>query len=181
MAGTWPFRRPTGTLRTMRISTSLRGGVFLAIGLALAANANADAVTILVRHAEKVDASADPELTAAGHARAQSLARLLAKSDIDAVYSTDTIRTRDTARPVAERLGLEITIYDGRRLEDLAAELKAKGRRALVVGHSNTTPALVTLLGGDAGPPIPDEEYDRLYFVVNGNTATTLRLVQPEP
>ena len=43
-------------------------------------------------------------------------------------------------------------------------ELTRDGLRHLVVGHSNTTPPLVELFGGDAGPPIDEaSEYDRLY------------------
>ena len=34
-----------------------------------------------------------------------------------------------------------------------------------MVGHSNTTPALVEALGGDPGSPIESLEYDRLYMV----------------
>ena len=39
-----------------------------------------------------------------------------------------------------------------------------------VSGHSNTTPALVKLLGGEPGVPIEEKtEYDRLYMVVLKN------------
>jgi hypothetical protein len=34
-----------------------------------------------------------------------------------------------------------------------------------VLGHSNTTPDLVTALGGDPQGPIAEMEYDRLYVV----------------
>ena len=50
--------------------------------------------------------------------------------------------------------------------------------RILVAGHSNTTPKLVELLGGNPGPPIDEKtEYDRLYVVVlgaDGAVTTTL-------
>ena len=53
------------------------------------------------------------------------------------------------------------------------------GGRHLVVGHSNTVPELVALLGGDGGPPIDEAgEYDRLYVVTltaNGRVRSELR------
>ena len=43
--------------------------------------------------------------------------------------------------------------------------LKAGGKH-LVVGHSNSTPDLVKLLGGDPVSPINEaSEYDRLYHI----------------
>ena len=51
-------------------------------------------------------------------------------------------------------------------------------RIAFVVGHSNTTPALTELLGGDPGGPIEEKnEYDRLYIVsmsAEGRVSSTL-------
>jgi broad specificity phosphatase PhoE len=120
----------------------------------------------LVRHAEKDPAIAeDPPLTAAGHARARALADRLGGERIVRLYASDTRRARDTAAPLAERLGLRVQLYDPRRLADLAGELRWMGDNVLVVGHSNTTDELARQLGGDGGPPIADDEYDRLYRV----------------
>jgi phosphohistidine phosphatase SixA len=144
---------------------------------ALSLSAFPDSLVVAVRHAEKVDESADPDLTEAGRARARDLAAMLADAGIEAVYSTDFIRTRDTARPLADALGLELRIYDGKKLQALATELTASPVRALVVGHSNTTPKLVEFLDGDPGPPIENDEYDRLYLVVipeSGRPTTTI-------
>ena len=47
-----------------------------------------------------------------------------------------------------------------------------------MIGHSNTTPALVQLFGGDPGTPIVEkDEYDRLYILSpgkNGKVNTVL-------
>lgn len=161
--------------------------VLLALLVATAAPAEASVQTtvlFLVRHAEKAAEPADdPPLTHEGRTRASRLAALLADAGLDAVWSTDYERTRATATPVAERAGLDVGMYDPRDLEGFAAALTERGGRALVVGHSNTTPALVDLLGGDPGPPIDEaSEYDRLYVVTltSGEPVTTLlRFGQP--
>ena len=64
----------------------------------------------------------------------------------------------------------------------MAVRLLALEENALVVGHSNTTPELVDLLGGEGGPPIVEEwEYDRLYLlrVANGKVMRTVLLHVP--
>jgi len=136
------------------------------------------AIVFLVRHAEKVQAQDDPPLTEAGSMRARQLADLLQETGIDAVYSTDFRRTRDTAEPLAARRGLQTQKYDWNEMEALAADLKRPGQRSLVVGHSDTTTELVGLLGGEPGPPIDEQgEYDRLYLVqlgADGGVSTVL-------
>lgn len=140
-------------------------------------------VLFLVRHAEKSsnavgEVSQDPGLTEAGRDRARALARVLGPAGITAIHSTDYRRTLGTARPLADALGREVTIYQPDELGTLAERLRGTGGRHLVVGHSNTTPALVSILGGEPGPPIDEEcEYDRLYvlFLGPGGSAATIR------
>ncbi len=131
-----------------------------------AASPEADATVWLVRHAEKVDLTAESGLTEQGSARACALAHLLRSAGIERIHSSDYRRTRDTAAPLAARLGLDIELYDPRQLEDIAALLRQGGVH-LVVGHSNTTPPLVRLLGG-AADAMEDGDYDRLYRVTLG-------------
>lgn len=141
------------------------------------------ALIFLVRHAEKLTVQEDPGLSEAGHLRAKELAKLLQDAGIEHIYSTDFIRTRDTAAPLANHLGLAVTIYDWDDLDTLATELKTAGRRSLVVGHSDTTPQLVDMLGAEPGPPIDEQtEYDRLYVVTiaeDGVVTTELRRYDP--
>ena len=123
-------------------------------------------LVFLVRHAEKVDQSRDPELSPAGYVRAATLAHSLQNGQIQHVHSTDFIRTRKTAEPAAAIHGLQTEIYDPSDLKSFARELLQKGGRHLVVGHSNTTPRLVEMLGGDSGEEIHEpDEYDRLYLL----------------
>jgi broad specificity phosphatase PhoE len=131
----------------------------------------------LVRHAETVGGDGDDRyLGEAGRARAEALADMLEEVGIQRVYSTDYRRTRETAAPIAGRLGLEVEPYDPRDLAGFAEELLSLGQVVLVVGHSNTTPELVEHLGGVPGAPIDEPtEHDRLYRVElpSGETVVT--------
>ena len=125
-------------------------------------------VVFLVRHTEKTDAGRDPGLTEAGKERALELAKILRSTKIEHIHSSDYVRTRETAEPTAKELGLTTEIYDPRDLETLVQKLKNIGGTHLVVGHSNTTPSMVSLLGGDPGAEINEKnEYDRLYIVTD--------------
>lgn len=122
----------------------------------------------LVRHAEKVDDSRDPELSEVGRQRALELVKILGSAKIDYIHSSDYIRTRKTAEPIARSYGITTEIYDAGDLESLVQKLRKYGGTHLVVGHSNTTPSVVDLLGGDSGSAIDEaSEYDRLYIVVD--------------
>ena len=125
---------------------------------------------VLVRHAEKqlepkVD---DPPLTPEGEARAAALVNEL--TDVRAVLSTDTTRTRRTAAPVADAAGVEIQTMqplDADRISAVAATLD--GGTVVVVGHSNTIPTLVEALCGSRMDDIPDARYGDLFVVYLSN------------
>ncbi len=141
-------------------------------------------VVFLVRHAEKADAGRDPQLSETGRQRAMALAQMLHDADIQYVHSSDYLRTRDTAAPVAAEFGLEIQLYDPAQLPALVEKLRQTGGRHLVVGHSNTTPKMVELLGGNPGSPIDERsEYDRLYTIeiAPDGTVTSLMLRYGKP
>lgn len=145
----------------------------IAIGLAWFFESQATTTMIFVRHAEKALTPIDnPALSPAGEARAAELLRQLVDADvvagIDAVYSTPYKRTVDTVQPVADALGLDVNLYDPDDNEAVLAQiLKAhKGKIILVVGHSNTVPALIADLGASKlVPPIAEFEYDNIYLV----------------
>jgi broad specificity phosphatase PhoE len=145
-------------------------------------------VVVLVRHAEKADDDPrDPDLTPEGTARAELLARTLGDAAITAVWSSDLRRTRRTAEPVARAAGVEVRLYEPSGVEAqraLVDTLLHTPGRHLVVGHSNTLPALVRALGGDARGEIDDAEYDRLYVVTigpDGAVSSTLLRFGPPP
>ncbi len=135
------------------------------------------AVFYLVRHAEKELEGEDPALSAQGYIRAQELARVLQNVSFDGIYSTDTRRTRDTAAPTLANTHLNISLYNGRALSAFAQELSDAQGNYLIVGHSNTTPDLVTALGGEGGEPINEaDEYDRLYVLTRKDGVVVTQL-----
>ena len=166
----------------MTFGTRFAAGLALTLAmLAPLAHAAAPAVIYVVRHGEKTGNDGDPDLTAQGRERAGNIAAILKKTGIGQVYTSKTARTRQTAAPTAAALGLPLKEYDARQPEKMIEELKAAGGNALVVGHSNTVGKLVTLLGGEAGTAIGDDEYDRLYQLVVGRdgSVTTILLSSP--
>ena len=109
-------------------------------------------LVLLVRHGEKAAAPADdPPLTEAGLARAQALRAALADAGVQHVIATPRRRTGDTARPLAQALGLTPELVPlSAGATHVAAVADAVRRHAgevvLVVGHSNTVPAIVGAL-----------------------------------
>lgn len=141
--------------------------VLLAVSCASAVPAAGLDAVYLVRHAEKADPwPQDKDLDAfwplspAGTARAEALAGRLEKAGIAAVYTSRTTRTLATAMPLVARAHVPhaphvpITADDAStRPEDMAGflarlrEKHAGDAAVLIVGHSNTIPRLLVLLG----------------------------------
>jgi broad specificity phosphatase PhoE len=123
---------------------------------------------VVVRHAEKLADGGDPALSDPGRARAQRLAYLLRDAPLVAAYSTDIQRARQTAKPSADEHGLALTVYDPRvpPAEFVARlrELHPHGT-VLVVGHSNTAPAIAAALCGCGVEPMAETEFDRVMRV----------------
>jgi broad specificity phosphatase PhoE len=157
------------------LGATLVAATLIASSCAAPSDQGAATVVFLVRHAEKADdGTDDPPLTQEGQARAASLAGLLRDAGLTHIHSTESRRTLETAAPLSDATGLPITAYDGQALGDLASRIRSMPGRHLVVGHSNTTPALVRILGGDDGGPIEDWEYDRFYVLtLRGDDAVT--------
>ncbi len=156
----------------MKIIISLFTGLFLFTFAAPDAAAQHRNLTIiLLRHAEK-DASptadkTNPELSTEGKLRAQKLVKIVNKYKPNAVYSSDFIRTRSTAAPLAEKRRLKIEVYNHRDLKTLADRIMSgKIKRLVIVGHNTTTPALVNMLiGTEKYKALEESEYDKIFVV----------------
>jgi broad specificity phosphatase PhoE len=141
--------------------------------------ATAQKAIFIVRHAERVDSSADSPLSGAGLARAELLATLLKDAGVTVIYSTAFQRTLKTAEPLARLLKIEVTLTPPTPAA-LIDELRTKHPRgvALVVGHSDTMPALLSALGYSEKLTIASDEYSNLFVMVPKETGppTVLRL-----
>ena len=98
---------------------------------ALLSTARAQSTIFVVRHAEKADATKDPDLSEAGRARAEGLAKALRDANIAAIYATEFKRTQQTAAPLAKALGITVTVLPAQDSAALIAKLRAlNGQRA---------------------------------------------------
>jgi broad specificity phosphatase PhoE len=145
---------------------------------------------LLVRHAEKEAGDGDVPLAEAGRERARILADMVADTGIDAVYTTQWKRNRETAAAVEDATGLSaLTLSTARGSDAHVLELAQRlrggrhaGEKVLCVEHSNTIPALLRTLGI---PDPPDTAgYSQLYvvtFEAGAPRLLVLRYGAPEP
>ncbi len=169
---------------------TMAGKIFrttIAIGLLFGAgwSATVQAADIqqlyLVRHAEKADASKDPALSACGQAQAAALATLLQGVPLPVLYHSGYQRTKQTAAASLQD-GRKLQQYDVKDLPALANALQSTGENALVVGHSNTTPQLATLLSKLAAPELGEQDYGRVYQLSRAGERWSLQILQlPQP
>jgi broad specificity phosphatase PhoE len=142
----------------------------------LIAQAEAQSTIFIVRHAEKSEEGNNPELSLAGRARAERLARTLADADIKAIYVTEWKRTQQTAEALARARHLEFQIVPAAATESLAEELRSTPSNALVVGHSNTIPLLLEAIGITTKVTIAETEYDDLFVLLSEPQPQMIRL-----
>ena len=138
---------------------------------------------ILVRHAEKAvvpPENKDPDLSSAGLARAEQLKKMFGDAGITAIYATQFKRTQQTAKPLAEKLGLTVTQVEAKNTADLLKQIRAQnaGQVIFIAGHNNTVPEIIAALGGPKLPIIPETDYDNLFIltVSSDGSAKLLKL-----
>jgi broad specificity phosphatase PhoE len=164
--------------------------VLCALLLFCAASAAAQQTIFIVRHAERADGGAagpgrrsaqreggaaamvtpatDPPLSDAGKERAGRLAGILGSTDIKHIFTTEFMRTRQTAALAKGMLPprVEITQVPSRDTDALITRVTQAPGNVLVVGHSNTVPEILKRLGIKEPITIADTEYDNLFIVV---------------
>lgn len=177
------FRNPRGAfIAALSLWLAATGAAAAASPPPDPAATTGDTIYVIVRHAQKA-AGDDPVLTAEGEARAQALSAALADAGVSAIYATPYRRTQATAAPLAARTGVAVTRYEPGDAATTAASIRAAGHRGtvLIVGHSNTVPALVEAFAGVVVPAMPETDYSRLYAIAVGadGRARLLRLSMP--
>lgn len=136
--------------------------------LLLESKAQETTTFILIRHAEKAkDGTQDPNLSPEGKQRAEVLNKILERSDIASIYSTNFRRTQQTVFPLAHAKGITIQTYQQADLNWLQKVAKENaGKIVLMVGHSNTIPEIAnTLLSEKKFELYPDDLYDQMLVI----------------
>jgi phosphohistidine phosphatase SixA len=118
----------------------------------------------VMRHLQKAQGQ-DPGLSAEGGRNAQLLADMLAADPPAAIYVSATRRARETAAPLAARLGLAPKEYDPSDTPTLLQEVLRETGTVLVVGHSNTVPDIVEGLGGARPPDIGEDQFGDIWHI----------------
>ena len=151
-----------------------------AAGCATTAREPAESSWYVMRHLQKAEGQ-DPALSAQGARNADRLASWFGKDRPAAIYVSTTRRARETAAPLAARLGLSAKEYDPRDTPGLVARAKAEAGTVLIVGHSNTVPEIVAQLGGARPAELADTDYGDIFRVRRDGTVARLRLEGPSP
>ena len=122
---------------------------------------------ILVRHAERVSPNGDLPLSEAGRERAALLARMLSHTGVTHIFTSEMIRTKETAAPLATQLGLTPVVVPVAQSDALVSQLEQlpDGAVALVVNHGGPIPRIIEKLGASAPAPIAEDTFDRLFAV----------------
>jgi phosphohistidine phosphatase SixA len=155
------------------------------------------ALLVFVRHAEFAPEPRDnPPLSAAGAKRAQDLAAALSDTKFSAIITSQLLRTRETAQPIAAAQGLtpEVVPLDtaipsgaesverragteGKYVKALEVALrKHAGDSVLVVSHSRLGPFVIAALGGPRLSSICESVFDDLFVLVQ--TAGRMQFIQ---
>ena len=168
-------------MKTVRVML----GVAMFLSGAAEAIAAGPQVVFMVRHAERaapapagtttaekpmMAASDDPPLSVPGHERAVRLADMLRSADVRHVFTTEYLRTRQTAVPTADARHLEIVAVPAKDPDALLTKIRQVTGNVLVVGHSNTIPDLLKALGIKDDIRIGEAEYDNLFVVIRPET-----------
>ena len=119
----------------------------------------------LIRHAEKLridKTERNPKLNEKGILRAEKWKEVLKNIKLDKIYSTDYYRTIETANPTSKLQNIDITIYSPSNIDYKNFKEINKGKKVLIVGHSNTIPNFVNGL-------IEKKFYDQIDDLNNSN------------
>src|SRR5262249_6846373 len=150
----------------MKLLCSIAFGCLLIV---LGAGSMAAQSTIfIVRHADRYGTEPDPDITPEGQRQAAALAQLLADTKITHIYTTEAVRTQQTAAPTVKKFGVEPVIVNSETLNELIRKVRAtmkQGEATLIVGHRGSVPRIVEALTGKTVTPLEVGEYDRLQVV----------------
>jgi len=151
--------------------------LLLALLLSVPTFADASRQIFLSRHMEKTSSGQDPALSPCGVAQAQAFAAQLKDTELPWLMHTPYLRTKQTAQAFLQT-GRQLVSYDPRQVDLLITEINNKPGNLLVIGHSNTIPALVAKLTGQTVAPLTEQDYGRIYVLSQQDQQWQLQISQ---
>ncbi len=146
-------------------------------------NNQKEAIFYLIRHAEKDRSDPDnndPILTSDGIKRANHWASYFDTIQLNSIYTTDYIRTKQTIFPVSKLKQITPKIYSIDELDINQFISSNQGKRVFISGHSDTTPSMVNkLIGENKFSNMSDSDNNSLYIVniLNSEVSVEVRSV----
>lgn len=140
----------------------------------------------LVRHAEKSesntmqDKNEDPPLTDEGVSRAKSLAELLGKKKIAAIYSTSYQRNMNTVKPLADAQEIAIENYEWHNWQPMVDDALSRfsGKTIVICGHGDNLLPMIEHLGGQKPQEsLGSHEYDKIFKVEASKANTKVEVI----
>ena len=156
----------------MHLVRLIIAALLAAAGTAAAAEPTA---TYVMRHLQRAPGE-DPGLSDEGRGNAERLSGWFYDERPTAIYVSATRRARETAAPLAARLGVAAKEYDPRDTPGLVDRVKAESGIVLIVGHSNTVPDIVESLGGEKPAALAESDFGAIWRVGRGGKTETSKL-----
>ena len=125
-----------------------------------------------MRHLHTPAGAKDPDLTPEGKRYAERLAEQLPSAGLTAVYVSATKRAQQTAASLAKRHKIVPKIYDPADSQGVVAAALQEPGTVLIVGHSNTVPNIVVLLGGQRPRDLAHEDFGDLWQISGASRLT---------
>lgn len=153
--------------------------IFFSDGAKLELNSDTiAAVYFLIRHAEKDTTKEELPLSEEGLERSYRLADIFKSSRLDAIYTTLMSRSIQTIDSVAQMKALPYKPYLHQKMKERFSEMMKRPdeKRVLIVGHSNTIPAICNFLAGREvfNRAFEENEYDKFIVVLRGKGGTSI-------
>ncbi|HEY4359214.1 MAG TPA: histidine phosphatase family protein [Acidobacteriaceae bacterium] len=148
--------------------------------------ASAQSTIFVTRHADRYGTEPDPDLTPKGKEQAAALAQLLADANVRHIFTTELVRTQQTAAPLARHANVTPVVVRQEKFDDLIAQVRKAmqpNQSILVVSHRATVPQIVHALTGKDIAPLGSGEYGRLIMITlfpdGTSSVVTLRYAPP--
>ena len=152
--------------------------LLLALLLSVPTFADASRQIFLSRHMEKTSSGQDPALSPCGVAQAQAFAAQLKDTPSSPGSCTPLTCAPNKLPKRFLQTGRQLVSYDPRQVDQLITEINNKPGNLLVIGHSNTIPALVAKLTGQTVAPLTEQDYGRIYVLSQQDQQWQLQISQ---